>query len=359
MPRIAILIVLALSLGGCGADLLTMATHPPGMARATFEKCLHDNMFLVNQNEQLSLPVISARFAHGFVVEQTESPNAAPNPLSDPGPIHHFLDCYLAKVEPDRIDLRLLRGHILTVLLAEFSAEVLTVRTRSATPQDASRVIADVARAELLLSALSVDALDSRYSIIPAASDPSVRGNISTELNKIFSNDLPTFRNAQRTAAVLEVALDIEQVNAREFWNVAKSIFTALTTKSTAALSDILQSVGQGLLIAMNSDWYGTAFLRDAQLTIRNASGDTTGGTKAGAVQDGWRMWDTRLKKACADLQSLAKSTANPCIPSQDATIQYLKDEFGEKNKVVAQINRNAAQAAFDKAKKALDALGN
>ena len=351
--RTVVLCAVALLLPGCGADLLTTAVDPPGMRQRTFEGCLRNNGFL-GPTESVSIPLVAIRFAHGFTATQEEPPNALP--ISDPGPIHKFLDCYIAKVDPQDLEGRLLRGHILVVLLAQYGTETLIVRDRSAKPQDATRLIADIGRAELALAAASPAAMAARYKV--AFDGEAERQELRARAMLV---DMPHFRNARRTAAILEIGIDIERVNSREFLYVAKSLFTAVTTKSITALTDVLQSVVQGLLIAMNVDWYGTAFLRDAQLALANppaARNDVAS----------WRMWDVRLRAACADLQSIAKSVADSCEPSIEAMLKYLRTEFGEDHPAIAKLEAvrarqaaDAAAAAAKAAKEAADAakMGN
>lgn len=105
----------------------------------------------------------------------------------------------------------------------------------------------------------------------------------------------------------------------------------------------------QGLLIAMNVGWYGAAFLRDAQLTLAQQHPWTH---RPRDLKAGWKAWDVRLKAACDDLQSLAKTSGDGCMPSVDAMLKYLAVEYGADHPAIAPLKRARVDAAVEAAKK-------
>lgn len=339
LARIATLATIALMLGGCGATLPTVLTNPPSKSQGYFHKCLADKWGDpgVGDAAGVSFAHVMTKFKTGLMPEQTS--DTVP---MGPGAIHEFLDCYIGPVHQNDLEGRILRGHIIVVLLAQYGAETLEASSRSAKPEDAQRMLAHIRRAQRHLLAASPAGLDARWGQSAngrwQALDGLKGAKERAEERRIVmgaDGELPFFRNAQRHSAVFEVGIDISRVNAREFLYVVKSLFSAVVGRSVPDLSVAIGYALDGLNLASKVEWYGGAFIRDAQLTLGQlraagvpAAEDNVTSSEYQRAVGKWQAWNVRLQKACESLQAMAKTDLEGCWPSKEYMKGYLESEY-------------------------------
>jgi hypothetical protein len=349
MLKAILAVTSAFALTACGSTLITQLATPPGKAitpHSYLVECLRSNHFLgPAEGDQIS--AIASRLMQGVVPlqvwQETDNQLASETTQIDqlrgqPGYVNLFLDCYIAPVAQDQTSKRLLRGHIVTTLLAQYASASLIAKERAAKPDDAAQIIFHVRRASIHLMTVSPDALEAMYGLKSTKQDERValQGKIPADARRQLATmmlfDLPNFRNAQRVAAVFDIGVDIARVDGRAALQTAGTIFDVVsTTVATGGfnpsvvpkLQGLLESAVAGLSLTAQSAWYGSAFMRDGQeaLLIHMRSGDENMGPL-------WMAWQARINAACDSLKAVADTRLKPCEPTAADMVEYLKREF-------------------------------
>lgn len=351
MFKAAIAVAAALSVSACGSTIYSQIVDPPGKSQAYFVNCLKNNGFL--GGEKASIVDIATQLRRGVVPEQrwpdgrsiTSSRFTAVEENTQitnftieeqAGAVHLFLDCYIAHVSPTDIEGRLLRGHIVTTLLTQYGAASLMAKQRSAKADDAATMIFHIRRASVHLMAVSPAALERLYSLTGPKAETSVSKLVKSDAASTLKNmagkgPLRHFRNAQRTAAVFDIGTDIARVDNRYVTDTAGTIFDVVSTTAATGgfnpsvvpkLQSLLESAVAGLSLTAQSEWYGSAFVRDAQESLFNNLNDVP---TAGIL---WLAWQTRLNAGCEGLKAITDTRAKPCEPTVIEMADYIKREY-------------------------------
>ncbi len=367
MLRIGLMASLALLLGACGATLGSTLLLPPGSTKSYFATCLKDNEFIPSV-DGLSVVAVQQRLTSGLLYPRDgQSPEAR---LVKKGYVNLYLDCYLAPVDLTDIEGRLLRGHIVLTLLAQYGAASLSAKERVSKPDDAIAMQGHIRRSQFHLLSASPSGLRTIYGLDDKDSDgksffvPSATAATATKATGVMSlENLPNFHNARRVAAVFDVGLDIARVDGRYVASLAGSVFDIVSgAVSTGGLNpaliskvqDLMGGVAQGMQLAALNQWYGPAFIADAELSILSnpsAVVETVGQFRYRDVGKSWFYWQRRLNTACDGLSMLAGEKKTTCLPTAGEMADFIEEEYGVEHPFVAPLRNKARDIAIRKAK--------
>ncbi len=341
-----------LSLSGCTTLSSGVVVSPPGIGRYAFRECLLDRGFYSPQaltgialrdhtpppapptRQSLldqSPPVFAARAAAiiaGGLMPALEFDPAAPDASGRNAPyvelvgsaptrtdwrLNRFLDCYIAPVgaaslpttltEDDDSEGRLLRAHILLVLLARFGAELVVTHAGDR----------QTAQAAMLLDHL----LDAERDLRTASAIMTPGAMLDADGLLTVTDPAGTVRPTLRWRAyttrllrILQVGLDDERIDARQSIERAGNLVAAFHGPATGLLP-LLEDSLAGAITAQEIRLYGDAYLRDARETLAMTRNATTAGDhsftyRVAAFQQGWQNWDIELARACTTLASIA-----------------------------------------------------
>jgi len=355
MLRAVVAVGIALTVAACGSNIFSLTVDPPGKTPGYFAECLRDNHFLDGSPGSFKPSVVAARLAEGVVLRQSwpdgvsvSAPKSQPNMTfvteasqigtiasTHPGYVHLFLDCYIAHVDQSDHAGRLLRGQIMTALLAQYAAASVMAKESATMPNDAATIIFHIRRASIHLLSASPQGLEATYSLRSKAGSLQFDAEAAQALASYLELDLQNFRNAQRVAAVFDIGTDIAKIDGRYVANTAGTIFDVVsTTVATGGLNpsaipklqSLLAASVAGLTLAAQSQWYGSAFIRDAQesLLIKRSPANQLDPR----VIVLWRAWQARINAACESLKVAADTRLKPCEPTAAEIIDYLKREY-------------------------------
>lgn len=344
MYKLVVVVAAGLALAGCGGTIFSLAVDPPGKTRDYFLKCLQSNRFLPDSANKASASEVAARLTEGIVPTQyapasntgytIEAETGEIEALRrQPGYVNRFLDCYVAPVRATDLKGRLLRGQIVAALLAQYASATLIAKERATKPDDAATIIFHIRRAALHLMSVSPEALESLYLLrkedIPLKSRPGPAA--ARDLAALVRLSLPNFHNAQRTAAVFDIGTDIARIDGRFVTNTAGTIFDVVSTTAVSGgfnpsvvpkLQGLVEAAVAGLSLAAQSQWYGSAFIRDAQESLLVDMSDTR---NIGLL---WLAWQSRINAACESLKAVTDTRAKPCEPTAIEMADYIKREY-------------------------------
>jgi hypothetical protein len=222
----------------------------------------------------------------------------------------------------------------MTALLAQYAAASVMAKESATMPTDAATIIFHIRRASIHLLSASPQGLEATY-LQSKPGPPQFNAETAKALGSYLELDLQNFRNAQRVAAVFDIGTDIAKIDGRYVANTAGTIFDVVsTTVATGGfnpsvvpkLQSLLAASVAGLTLAAQSQWYGSAFIRDAQeslLTKRSPANQLDP-----SVIVLWRAWQARINAACESLKVAADTRLKPCEPTAAEIIDYLKREY-------------------------------
>jgi hypothetical protein len=367
MLRIGLVASLALLLGACGATIGSTLLLPPGSTSEYFVGCLKKNGFIPSQ-EELSLSAIQKRLTSGLLYPRDGSKSPQQRFL-EKGYVNLYLDCYLAEVDTRDVEGRLLRGHIVLTLLAQYGSASLVAKERVSKPDDAIAMQGHIRRAQFHLLSASPSGLRATYGLDKTDADgkpllaPGDARTATKATAELSAGDLPNFHSARRVAAVFDVGLDLARVDGRYIASLAGSVFDivsgaissgGLSLASVSKLQDLMAGVAQGMQLAALNQWYGPAFLLDAELAIPSGSSSTPIATVGEfyyrEVGRTWLYWQRRLTVACDGLSVLAGEKKTTCLPTAGEMADFLEEEYGD-HPFVSPLRNKAKDDAIRKAK--------
>lgn len=341
LGRLAGIVAAAMLLAGCGSTIFTELVRPPGKDRTYFQTCLRNNGFLPGD---FSVAAVAQRLREGVIYPEVwpdATPANAPFGVADermligelsarPGYVNLFLDCYVAKVDQANIEGRLLRGHILTTLLAQYASASLIAKEKATKSDDAATIMAHIRRAEILLISLSPEALTAIYGLKRDTAGDARLHDMTLRL-------MPNFRNAQRVAAVFDIGIDIARVDGRFVAGAAGNLFDVVSGAVSGGpfnpalapkVNELFAAAVAGLQLAAQSELYGGAFIRDAQLSLLDVALPLRGPPPENPVGEVWQAWLARINAACDSLRGAAGDNNLPCQPSTIDMVNFLKREY-------------------------------
>lgn len=372
MLRIGSVAALAVALGGCGGTLGSALVTPAGSTSDYFVACLKQNGFIPGKQD-LSLALIQSNLTSGLLAprdkptDSTADFSAAAEAarvrdrMSKPGMVNKYLDCYIAPVDQADIEGRLLRGHIVLTLLAQFGSASLAAKERATKPDDAIAMQGHIRRAQFHLLSASPSGLRGIYGL----SDPKLLPNSSAataSLAQLTKEDLPNFHTARRVSAVFEVGLDIARVDGRYIASLAGSVFDIVSGAVSSGglnpavfskLRDLMGGVAEGMKLAAQNQWYGSALIADAELSILvNQTPPTIppGDPYYRDVSRAWAYWQRRLNVACDGLSMLAGEKKTTCLPAAGDMADFIEEEFGPDHPFLKPLRDKAKDVAAKKA---------
>lgn len=247
--------------------------------------------------------------------------------------LNRFLDCYVAPVGAgawpgekgdDDVEGRLLRGHILLTMLAQFGTELVISHPSRRQVAQAELLLGHITDAERALRSGSLvinDALlqDPQISKIATLNGTTltiqnIRGKAQVQLQ--------WYNFVTRLLRVFQVGVDIERIDAEQSLDRASNLIAAFGGAIQGFLP-ILKDGLAGFATVQKTKIYGDAYLRDARETLAvHRSGTTIDSTKlsydADRLKAGWALWDEQLVRACTVLATVAKKDVDgkACTPS-------------------------------------------
>jgi hypothetical protein len=362
MLRFAIVASLTLLLGACGATLGSALLLPPGSTTEYFAKCLKANGF-IDSETGASLSSVQQKLTSGLLYPRDGTSPA--DRMLKKGWVNLYLDCYLAPVEQTDIEGRLLRGHIVLTLLAQYGSASLVMKDRASKPDDAIAMQGHIRRAQFQLLSVSPAGLRGVYGLDGKAEDGSLlipdRTATMARTTKLISEDLPNFHNARRVAAVFDVGLDIMRVDGRYIASLAGSVFDivsgtiatgGLNPGTVSKLQDLMGGVAQGMQLAALNQWYGSAFIADAELSILVSQNPPSASNLPyyRDVSRSWFYWQKRLDAACDGLNKLAGEKKTTCLPTAGEMADFIEAEFGADHGFIKPLRIKAKDEAARKA---------
>ena len=315
--------LLCLSLTGCTTLGSGIAVAPPGVASNLFRECLLDRGFypspapakdaLLAQSAGAFAVGAAANIADGLMptLAYTPSSDATYTVAAHDWRLNRFLDCYVGPVGDEDNEGRLLRAHILLVLMAKFGAELVLSHANGQQVAQAERLLGHVADAELALRGAS------RIMAEPAASgqitiDDPTDGMQTTLRWRAF---------ASRLLRVFQVGVDDERIDAQQSIDRGANLVAAFSG-SSPDFSLLLRDGLTGAIAVQGIRLYGDAYLRDARETLAMSRRATTveNGNftyDAATIRQGWKIWDAELTTTCATLATVARTDDPGCLPKQ------------------------------------------
>ena len=294
--------------------------------------------------------------------------------------LNRFLDCYVAPVglEPpppaaggdptdtvvredgdDDLEGRLLRGHIVLTLLAQYGTELVISHPGRRQVAQAELLLGHVRDAELALRGASFvmdaearkaagDLLTATASGgVPAAlkdgkAYAAVAGRIVVDasgsprpvaLEALAVRDVRGSAQPRlgwtgyttRLLRVLQVGVDIERIDAAQSLDRAANLVSAFA--GHGGFGPILKDGLAGVAAVQKIRIYGDAYLRDARETLKvvrvGTSRDAAGAWTypVPTITAGWTLWDREMERSCQVLAVIAKKepATGVCIPGAAA----------------------------------------
>ncbi|RZF63246.1 hypothetical protein EWE75_17005 [Sphingomonas populi] len=292
----------------------------------------------------------------------------------EPGPdwrLNRFLDCYVAPVGPASAvaakqitagdadtEGRLLRGHILLALLAQYGTELIVSRPSSKQVTQAELLLGHVIDAERSLRGASLVLNPETRAKLPASliSQANETGLlvydegvlVETEAGKpkkgpdgktipakgvkmltltdpagTIQPTLGWYGFTTRLLRVFQVGVDVERIDAQQTLDRASNLIAAFSGAIQGFLP-ILKDGLSGFVTVQKTRIYGDAYLRDARATLNVARNATLARPDAAAmtydvpkIQKSWALWDNEIDSACKVLATVAKKdeASGKCIP--------------------------------------------
>lgn len=195
-----------------------------------------------------------------------------------------FLDCAVGPVDERNLEARLLRGHVIVAMLAQYGAFNVRFREYDQKRDDATALLAHIEEAERQLRSAS--------AVRPWGGEPPQK------------TVTPTVDKVRRTVAVLQVAIDAERPTIRRARGEVLDLVAASSGSPGAIRTAVLDAL-TGLSKLARITLYGKAYLIDSRRFFEelNARGDPA--TVVPTAAD-WEGWDRVLVNACGQLGETA-----------------------------------------------------
>jgi len=420
MRKIFVALSLVPLLSSCTLFASNIAVDPPGVATTDFRTCLDKHQFFDGLGDagsplrsQLAGPFVPDKRGRlktndaEFVIEATriiyrgvlpalsysgglgdvESPYKA-----RPGDwkLNRFLDCYIGEVGPatnleqpnspaafgvedQDAEGRLLRGHILLVLLTKYGVQLLVSHPSGKQVKQAELLLGHVIDAEKSLRSVSAvmspdivdaanaaataDGLTEPFKLSkvdpsgppaaapapaaiagpPAAAAPAPAKLAAKDAKYVTyvalsgkqQITLHWYNAVTRVLRVFQVGVDDEQIDIQQTLDRASNLLEAFSN-AFKGFVPILKDALSGLVTVQKTQIYGDAFLRDARETLavhRSGVHYTGTGTdteityEVAKTRAGWKLWDDQLNESCAVLATVAQKdkAAGICAGAQSA----------------------------------------
>jgi hypothetical protein len=162
-------------------------------------------------------------------------------------------------------------------------------------------------------------------------------------------------------AAVFDVGLDIARVDGRYIASLAGSVFDivsgavssgGLSLTSVSKLQELMAGVAQGMQLAALNQWYGPAFMLDAELAILVNPAQSTAVPGYPYMGKSWIYWQRRLNAACEALGALAGEKKAPCQPTAAEIADFIEAGGGSDHPFLLALRNKAKDEAIRKASK-------
>lgn len=111
--------------------------------------------------------------------------------------------------------------------------------------------------------------------------------------------------------------------------------------------------VAEGMKLAAQNQWYGSALIADAELSILvNQTPPTIppGDPYYRDVSRAWAYWQRRLNVACDGLSMLAGEKKTTCLPAAGDMADFIEEEFGPDHPFLKPLRDKAKDVAAKKA---------
>jgi hypothetical protein len=339
----------------------------------------------------LNTPYVDAPAPQQYDYSADPAGGGAIDPQKRPSPgyagardwrLNRFLDCYIAPVggpaatlpatphdmtpiiaaEKGDEDLegRLLRGHILLTLLAQYGTELIVSHPSRRQVAQAELLLGHVKDAETSLRGASLimseetraKALKGAGGLLPAATPLIVAtdrdGNAllfkdgksytTGADGKLVAGDIASltigdirgkaqlslgwFDYTTRLLRVFQVGVDIQRIDAQQSLDRASNLIAAFSG-SAGSFLPILEDGLAGAVTVQKVKLYGNAYLRDARETLALSRTATTPNSDGSwtyqnpTIVGGWTLWDAELSRACQVLATVAKKdpASAVCVP--------------------------------------------
>jgi hypothetical protein len=333
-------------------------TSPAFIANAT--KIIGDGLMPAVQYTGAIDPAGAARikFNEPYVLMTDPGPYPGDKPLASgyDWRLNRFLDCYVAPVDDDDVEGRLLRAHILLVLLTQFGKELIVSHASSKQVTQAELLLGHVVDAEKALrdaSVIMTPATHQAFGQNDAGVVNLLGADKTTQLTeadgKLFlksggaaysgalgyvtvrSDDgQPVLRWKEyvtRLLRVFQVGIDDERNDAQQSLDRASNLIAAFSGPPSGFLP-ISKDGLAGVVSVQKTRLYGDAYLRDSRET-RFVAVDALDASKTGEwtynvsqYDAAWKRWDKELTDACTVLATIAKKDNVSCLPKPASTAQ-------------------------------------
>ena len=420
LAAIAAAVLLAALCGGCsGLKIL----DPPGNDSNAFAACLAQKPFVTDTGRDADDPLIhpipydnskggqtvpfirertpdqiisfayfrlTSRFVDGTALNSpliAREPEAAvywPSPVLrtvEWTPFQQFLDCYAGPVDPIDYQARLLRGHILLTMLAEY-INFLVQEAPAAKKSDYARE-----GLQLILNSES----QLRASSILMIDQAQTEASIPADKQKHFHSEVyllsdRSFFNVDRALSLMQVAVLAEQIDTRNSWGWLISTIGSIRSIETnpSAVSDLANSALSGLKDAYTFANFGSALFDKVHEDLVSLPADNPAwpdsppeAMKVSApdavkqraerfaasdkfIGKGplgiflWKSWDLRLAASCKDLATAAGNLNAHCVATWDDMKNAVPfpDELAAASAKAGKAAQNKAPAAKSKTAK-------
>lgn len=291
--------------------------------------------------------------------------------------LNRFLDCYIAPVgmtpspgKSDRplypeapaglhehgdedIEGRLLRGHILLTLLAQYGTELIISHPSGRQVAQAELLLGHIKDAETALRRSSLALMDpdelakkptgllivkddkgraidlaatgKAATVGAAAAKPKIATITILGYRGKAQPSLEWFDYTTRLLRVFQVGVDIQRIDAQQTLDSFSNLIAAFSGP-VKGFESVLRDGLRGVVTVQKIKLYGGAYLRDARGTLAVARNSTS---RAGenwtydvqTLAHGWRLWDAQLVQACTVLATVAKKdpAGTTCVPVDPA----------------------------------------
>lgn len=286
--------------------------------------------------------------------------------------LSRFLDCYVAPVgvadagaAPDAmapaglheygdedVEGRLLRGHILLALLAQYGTQLIVTYPSKRQVAQAELLLGHIKDAETSLRRASVvmdeerrakaaaipgllaaaDAAGNAIDLAPAAATPAapaaaepaaIRTLTIADLRGRVQAELGWTEYTTRVLRIFQVGVDIQRIDTQQTLDRFSNLIAAFSGP-VGGFKSILKDGMAGIVTVQKVKLYGGAYLRDARGTLavarattRRADGSWTYDVQA--LSQGWELWDREIVRACQVLATVGKKdpASAVCIPGE------------------------------------------
>ena len=282
--RLLVLSLIILGLSGCGT-MMQGAVEDMALIKKS-DSCapfLEDNPMPETEKYKLSPGKLTAQIEKFLKLEWGQGTAEG---LGD-DPISQFLDCVIAPVEPNDIETRLFRGHVVATLLARYGAFNITGEAGKLIDIDFRPYPEMIEDSATLLTHIEI-----AQDLLRSENKTAFLGDMGeVDSSAKIMQGVPNVMRMYRILGVLEVAIDAERPTYRRTLRAIRSIITAAATKSLGdakgAFTDALNGVAKVAVLKT----FRQAYLADASEAVAKYAKETN----IVAKQKFWWQWDLLL----------------------------------------------------------------